>query len=358
MLEDGLLLRGRSLGANGTTYGEVVFNTSMTGYQEILTDPSYRGQLVAMTYPHIGNYGVNPEDHESQSPVLAGFIVRDYSERYSNWRARNSLQNFLAENGIVAIRGVDTRALTRHIRDKGALRGAIAPGDIDPEDLLRRVRDLPPMAGRNLVREVSTPTPYAWPAEGEVRRKVAVYDYGVKRGILRSLARRGIECRVFPAFADPGEVRAGGIDGLVLSNGPGDPDAVPEAVERVRALLGELPILGICMGHQILSLAVGGRTFKLKFGHHGGNQPVRNLRTGRVEITSQNHGFAVDPGSLPAGRVEVTHVNLNDGTVEGIQSESMDFASVQYHPEASPGPHDSAYLFDDFLARLEGRVAR
>jgi carbamoyl-phosphate synthase small subunit len=355
ILEDGFTLRGRSFGSTGIAFGEVVFNTCMTGYQEILTDPSYCGQLVAMTYPHIGNYGVNGEDIESSRPALAGFIVRDYSEQYSNWRARNSLHNFLVESGIVGIREVDTRALTRHIRDKGALRGAIATGDADPSEVAESVRTSPAMQGRDLVREVTTSEPYDWPAEGTARGRVAVYDYGVKWGILRSLARRGLECRVLPSLADPDEIRSGDFDGLVLSNGPGDPDAVPGAVERVRALLGEVPILGICMGHQILALAAGGRTFKLKFGHHGGNQPVRNLRTGRIEITSQNHGFAVDPGSLPTGRVEVSHVNLNDDTVEGMSSEALDFASVQYHPEASPGPHDSAYVFDEFVSRIEGR---
>jgi len=353
VLEDGYAARGRSLGKPGTALGEVVFNTCMAGYQEILSDPSYCGQLVAMTYPLIGNYGINVEDVEAERPVLSGFIVREYSERFSNHRAHNSLDQYLRDCGVVAISEVDTRALTRHIRDKGALRGAIAAGDVDPEELRRKTLEFPSMSGQDLVSRVTRRERTVWPAVGEASHRVAVYDFGVKLSILRSLSQRGIEVSLLPARTPPEEVLEGGFDGLVLSNGPGDPDAVDYAVENVKGLLGEIPMLGICMGHQILALAVGATTFKLKFGHHGGNQPVKNLRTGRVEITSQNHGFSVDADSLEGTPAEVSHLNLNDGTVAGLECPSLDFVSVQYHPEAAPGPRDTAYIFDEFCERLD-----
>ena len=353
VLEDGYTARGRSLGMTGTATGEVVFNTCMAGYQEILSDPSYCGQLVVMTYPLIGNYGINPGDVEAERPCLSGFVLREYSERFSNHRAKNSLDQYLKDSGIAGISDVDTRALTRHIRDAGALRGAIASGDVDAEALLEQVRQSPSMSGRDLVSQVSRKERTVWPAEGETRHTVAVYDFGVKLSILRSLARRGIEAHVLPSTTPASAVIEGGYEGVVLSNGPGDPDAVTHAIETVRELLGKVPMLGICMGHQILAHAVGGKTFKLKFGHHGGNQPVKNLATGRVEITSQNHGFSVDPDSLPSGAARVSHVNLNDGTVAGLVSDDLDFVSVQYHPEAAPGPRDTAYIFDEFFERLD-----
>ncbi len=352
-LEDGYIARGRSLGTVGSAFGEVVFNTCMAGYQEILSDPSYCGQLVVMTYPLIGNYGINLEDVEAHRTSLSGFIIREYSETFSNHRADNSLDQYLKSCGVVGISDIDTRALTRHIREKGALRGAIAAADTNAESLVEKVRATPKMEGRDLISEVTRRDPEVWPAEGEVAHRVAVYDFGIKLSILRSLARRGIEAHVFPASTPAAKVLEGDFDGIVLSNGPGDPDAVPYAVENVRAVLGKLPVLGICMGHQILALAIGARTFKLKFGHHGGNQPVKNLGSGRVEITSQNHGFAVDADSLDGTGATVSHVNLNDGTVAGLVSPENDFVSVQYHPEAAPGPRDTAYIFDEFRERLD-----
>lgn len=365
VIEDGSVFEGYGFGADGEAHGEVVFNTSMTGYQEILTDPSYNGQIVAMTYPEIGNYGVNPEDVESGRPHLRGFVVKEYWREPSNWRSKGTLDSYLSEYGIVGIEGVDTRALTRLIRSKGAQRAAISTTDTDPESLLRRVRASQGIVGIDLVTEVSCENVYSWsegsgvwrpadeeePASGR-RFKVVAYDYGLKQNILKKLADHGCDVSVVPSRTPPHEILAMEPDGIFLSNGPGDPAAVAYAVESVRTLVGKKPVFGICLGHQILGLALGGRTYKLKFGHRGANQPVKDLRTGKVEITSQNHGFAVDPDSL-GDDVEITHVNLNDNTVEGLRHKEHPAFSVQYHPEASPGPHDSSYLFKEFIELMK-----
>ncbi|GAB4439134.1 MAG: glutamine-hydrolyzing carbamoyl-phosphate synthase small subunit [Chloroflexi bacterium OHK40] len=368
VLEDGRVFPGRSFGAPGERVGEVVFHTGMTGYQEILTDPSYCGQLVTMTAPHIGNTGVNDFDPESLRPQVAGFIVRSYSDDYSSWRARGSLAQLLRDYGIVAISDVDTRALTRHIRTAGAMRGIIATTGEPIERLLARARQAPPMEGLDLTREVSCEEPYRWaegsapfgPAYGgpapELRYHVVAYDFGLKRTILRRLVDHGCRVTVVPATTPPQEVLALRPDGVFYSNGPGDPAAATYAVETLRGLIGRVPVFGICLGHQLMGLALGGRTFKLPFGHHGANHPVRYLPTGRVEITSQNHGFAVDPESLPA-EAEVTHINLNDQTVEGLRHTGLQCFSVQYHPEAGPGPHDATYLFDAFRSLMDARRA-
>jgi carbamoyl-phosphate synthase small subunit len=368
-LADGTVFRGRAFGARGEASGELVFNTSMTGYQEILTDPSYEGQLVAMTYPEIGNVGVNREDVESRRPFVRGFVVREYRHAPSNWRAEQPLGDYLAAHGIPGIEGIDTRALVRHLRDQGAQEAVLSSTDLDPERLVRRARDTPSLVGRDLVREVTCQQPYEW-AEGPWRLggawslaevtaergkpplRVVAYDFGIKQNILRKLVEVGCAVRVVPAGTPARDALALAPDGVFLSNGPGDPDAVAGARETVAALLGRVPVFGICLGHQILALALGGRTYKLKFGHHGGNQPVKDLATDKVEITAQNHGFAVDPASL-AGRARVTHVNLNDRTVEGLAVEGQPTFSVQYHPEASPGPHDAAYLFRRFVDLME-----
>ncbi len=365
VIEDGTVFEGRGFGAEGEAHGEVVFNTSMTGYQEILTDPSYNGQIVTMTYPEIGNYGVNPEDAESRRPFLKALVVREYWKDPSNWRSENDLGSYMAKYGVVGIEGVDTRALTKLIRSKGAQKAAVSTIDTDPESLLRRVRDAQGIVGVDLVTEVSCENPYtwsegtgAWRPEGEgssaggKRFKVAAYDYGLKQNILRKLADLGCDVTVVPSRTPPHEVLAMNPDGIFLSNGPGDPAAVAYAVESVRNLIGKKPVFGICLGHQILGLALGGKTYKLKFGHRGGNQPVKDLRTGKVEITSQNHGFAVDPESLGSD-VEITHINLNDDTVEGLRHKEHKAFSVQYHPEASPGPHDSSYLFEEFVEMMK-----
>lgn len=362
MLEDGSTFRGNSFGAEGETTGEVVFNTSVTGYQEILTDPSYCGQIVVMTYPEIGNYGVNPIDEESRKPFVRGFVVREYWDLPSSWRASGTLGAYLKSHGIVGIEGVDTRKITRITRERGAMRGIISTVDFDEESLIRRVRASQGMLGTDLVPEVTTEVAYNWSRgtgewglkeSGENRRfRVIVYDFGTKYNILRRLVDVGCDVTVVPANTSPNDVLRLDPDGIVLSNGPGDPAAVTYGIETTRALVGKKPILGICLGHQILSLALGGRTFKLKFGHRGANQPVKNLLTGRVEITSQNHGFAVDADSL-GSNVEITHINLNDGTVEGIRHRELPAFSVQYHPEASPGPHDSSYLFLQFAKLME-----
>jgi carbamoyl-phosphate synthase small subunit len=352
ILEDGRTFRGDGFGAEGLALGEVVFNTAMTGYQEVLTDPSYAGQIVALTYPHIGNYGVNDDDVESRRVFLSALVVRSYEDFYSNWRAKASLGEYLERHGAVGLSGIDTRALTRRIREAGAMRGAVAVGRYDEAEVLERVLASPPMAGRDLVREVTRSAAEVFgPAEGGARWRVAALDCGIKNNILRELGRRGVEGVVLPATATADDVFASRPDALFLSNGPGDPAALPYVVDTVKAVLGGLPVFGICLGHQILGLALGARTYKLKFGHHGANHPVKNLATGRVEITSQNHGFAVDEASLPGG-VRVTHVNLNDGTVEGLRADEYAAASLQYHPEAAPGPHDASYNFDDFLLFL------
>ena len=368
-LADGRLFEGEAFGAPGETAGEVVFNTAMTGYQEILTDPSYRGQLVVMTSPHIGNTGVNPEDVESHRPWVEGFIVREACPAPSSWRATASLEAYLREHGIVGLQGIDTRALTRHLRDRGAQQAVLSTVDLDPESLRAKARALPSLVGQDLVKEVTCQTVYAWQeatwalgrgylAPPAARHRVVAYDCGIKRNILRQLAAVGCEATVVPAFTPAAEVLALAPDGLLLSNGPGDPEAVGYLIEAVRQLLGRLPIFGICLGHQILGLAFGGRTYKLKFGHHGANHPVRDLATGRVEITTQNHGFAVELGSLERLGLDLTHVNLNDGTCEGMRHRELPVFSVQYHPEASPGPHDSHYLFRRFVQLMDAAKGR
>lgn len=373
-LEDGTWFGGRAFGAEGEAFGEVVFNTAMSGYQEILTDPSYAAQIVVMTYPHQGNYGVNGDDPESSRIWVAGFVVREASRRSSNWRAEASLQDYLAQAGVVGIEGIDTRALTLHIRESGAMRAGISTEDVDSGTFVDRVRQQPTMEGADLARTVSTTEPYeakdvvgaAIPRNGRVFR-VAAYDWGLKRNILRSLAANGCEATVYPALTPAKDVLAGGYDGVFLSNGPGDPAATTYAVDTCKKLLGRIPLFGICLGHQIVSLAIGGSTYKLKFGHRGANQPVRNEDTGRVEITSHNHGFASDPnawlGAKDAasarvvetdfGPAALTHWNLNDSTLEGLRLLDLPAFSVQYHPEAAPGPHDSRYLFDRFVALME-----
>ncbi|MGH9257544.1 MAG: glutamine-hydrolyzing carbamoyl-phosphate synthase small subunit [Vicinamibacterales bacterium] len=373
-LEDGTWYRGVAAGAQGESAGEVVFNTSMTGYQEVLTDPSYAGQIVTMTAPQIGNYGVAPGDAESQMPHVAGFVMREASPLASNWRAEGTLRDYLIQHNIVAIGDIDTRALTRVLRSAGVMRGVVATGPADPDELVGKARAIPRMEGSDLVRGVTCGRPYAWrdraPASGNAdhaefglpparrasrRLRVAAYDFGIKWNILRRLDAYGCDVHVFPADAPARDLLAADPDGIFLSNGPGDPAALTYAIDNVRELVNaDRPMFGICLGHQVLGLAVGGGTFKLKFGHRGANHPVKELRSGKVEITSQNHGFAVDPDSLPAD-VRVTHLNLYDGTVEGFRHTTKPIFSVQYHPEASPGPHDADYLFEQFLDAMEKR---
>jgi len=352
VLEDGRCFVGEPTGSVGEAFGEVVFNTSMTGYQEILSDPSYCGQIVCFTAPQIGNYGVCPDDLQAERPALSGLVLREPSPVASSWRAAGSLDKWLCDHGIVGICGVDTRALTRHLRERGAMRAGVWSGAAaGTDELVARVRATPPMEGRNLAEEVSTSRPYSVPAEGESRRSVVVVDFGVKRGILRQLTRRGLRLEVLPATCTAEQVLDLRPDGVVLSNGPGDPAVVAAGIEAARGLVGKLPLLGICLGHQILALALGARTYKLRFGHHGGNHPVRDERTGEVWITAQNHGFAVDPGTLPAGAV--THVSLYDGTLEGFDLPDRRALAVQFHPEGCPGPSDAAAIFDRFDALLE-----
>ena len=368
-LEDGLALWGRSFTGAGECGGEVVFNTAMTGYQEILTDPSYKGQIVTMTYPLMGNYGVNPEDLESRGVQVEGFIVKEYHPYPSNWRAQGNLADYLKASGKLGVEGLDTRAITKRIREVGAMRGLISTLDLDPASLVRRARELPSMEGQDLVPTVTCALPYWWPDfPSEDRapvdlatlwaqksgKKVVLYDYGVKFNIIRKLKARGLEVLVLPATTPAQEVLELNPAGIVLSNGPGDPAAVTYAIENVRQCLGAKPMFGICLGHQLMGLALGGRTFKLKFGHRGANQPVKDLLSGRVEITSQNHGFAVDLESIPDRDVELTHINLNDNTLEGLRHPGLKAFSVQYHPEAAPGPHDAHYLFEQFLTMVEG----
>jgi len=403
-LADGTVFEGVSFGAVGEAVGEVVFNTSMSGYQEILTDPSYKGQIVTMTYPLIGNYGVNPEDVESHRPFVEGFVVKEGSVLPSNWRARRSLEEYLRDYGIVGIQGIDTRALTRHIRDHGAQEGVISAAGDDPRHLVAKAQASPGLIGRDLVKEVCCSSPFTWgrgvwewpqgytgPGPGEPlggrapgvgtdgtqltlfgtrldswgarRHRVLAYDCGIKWNILRQLVSAGCDVTVVPASTPAGEVLRQAPDGIFLSNGPGDPEGVPYLIETVRSLIGVKPIFGICLGHQIVGLALGGRTYKLKFGHHGGNHPVKDLTTGKVEITAQNHGFAVDMTAFTAGAggrllgdpadIVMTHVNLNDQTCEGLRHRRLPLFTVQYHPEASPGPHDAHYLFRRFVEMME-----
>jgi carbamoyl-phosphate synthase small subunit len=362
LLEDKSLFIGRSFGAEGEVLGEVVFNTSMSGYQEILTDPSYCGQIVTMTYPLIGNYGVNNEDVESFKPFVKGFIVRDYKDRTSNWRAQETLGSYLNKNNIIGIDNIDTRFLTRKLRTRGALNGIISTVDLDPESLYEKLKLFPSMEGLDLVKDVTPKEKYTWTdkdiwvndrfkLEGDF--KVAVIDYGVKWNILRILTALGCKLTVFSAYSSADEIMSIKPDGVFLSNGPGDPAAVNYAINTLSDLFGKLPIFGICLGHQLMGLASGAKTFKLKFGHHGANHPVKRLETGEVEITSQNHGFAIDSESIDKSNWEVTHVNLNDKTVEGIMHKKLPIFSVQYHPEASPGPHDSCYLFKKFCELMK-----
>ena len=369
VLEDGTVYRGEAFAGEGEVLGEVVFNTGMSGYQEILTDPSYKGQIVAMTCPLIGNTGINDQDMESAGIHLEGFVVREYTEIPSNWRSRRSLKAFLEAHGKLGIEGIDTRALTRRLRIAGAMRGLLTTETADTGRLLERVRAYPGLVGRDLVQTVTCPEPYRWrdgapaamPAAGEApaaRRRVVVLDCGVKYNILRHLERRGCEVLVLPATATAEAILALRPAGVLLSNGPGDPAALPHIVGTVRTILGKVPIFGICLGHQILGQAVGGRTEKLKFGHHGINQPVRNCQSGRVEITSQNHGFVVLPETLPAGRQTILD-NLNDCTSEGLSYPELLAFSVQHHPEAAPGPHEASHLFDEFVQMIdEGRLPR
>lgn len=379
-LEDGTVFHGESFGASVTQTGEICFNTSMTGYQEILTDPSYRGQIVAMTYPLIGNYGINFVDDESTTPHVRGFVIEELSPVTSNWRAQMSLSEYLVQNGIPGIQGIDTRALTRRLRSGGALRACIAVGDVSEEEAVRMARDAS-YEGVDFVKEVTPAESFHFTPTAEqsgkwvlarsnqpeeiiqdeqgnqfeplppAEHKIVAYDFGMKKNILRSLRRHGLDVTVVPAGTPAKDVLAMNPDGVFLSNGPGDPSALGYAHEAVRELVGKKPLFGICLGHQILALALGGKTFKLKFGHRGANQPVQDLRTGKVAITSQNHGYAVDPESLPES-VEVTHVNLNDGTVAGLQHKEHSAFSVQYHPEAAPGPHDASYFFAEFAKEV------
>jgi carbamoyl-phosphate synthase small subunit len=368
-LEDGRCFEGTAFGATGTTTGEICFNTSMTGYQEVITDPSYRGQIVAMTYPQIGNYGINPEDAESREPHIRAFVIGELCEVPSNWRATQPLSEYLAASGILGIEGIDTRALTKHLRSLGAMRACVST-ELTAEQAIAAAKASPSMEGMDYVKEVTTPGAFNWSDESRqwvlpntstgrmgpyedlppVRHRIVAYDFGIKFNILRRLRQAGFEVEVVPSTTSAAEVLAKNPDGIFLSNGPGDPAALDYIHEELRQLIGKKPIFGICLGNQLLGHAFGGKTFKLKFGHRGGNQPVKDLRTGRISITSQNHGFAVDADSLPP-EIEVTHVNLNDGTVEGMRHRELPVFSVQYHPEAAPGPNDASYFFEEF-ARL------
>ena len=367
-LENGTVFDGEAFGSPSEVTGEVVFNTSMTGYQEILTDPSYAGQIVTMTYPLIGNYGINTEDLESAKPQVAGFVVKEYFDFYSNFRATGSLGEWLSVHSIMGIQGIDTRMLTKILRTTGAMRGIISTAELDDTSLVNKAKQSREMTGWDLTSRVTTDKPYHWDAVDKTpfalapqatknqngkRWNVVVFDYGVKQNILRRLTSYGCSLTVVPSSFRAEEVLAMNPDGIFLSNGPGDPAAVRYAIENLKKLIGKKPIFGICLGHQLLGLALGGKTFKLKFGHRGANHPVKNLLTGEIEITSQNHGFSVDPSSLDPSTIEITHVNLNDNTNEGLRHRDLPVFSVQYHPEASPGPHDSDYLFARFIEMME-----
>jgi carbamoyl-phosphate synthase small subunit len=367
-LEDGTIFEGVSYGAPVQKTGEVVFNTAITGYQEIFTDPSYCGQIVVLTYPQIGNYGSNLFDSEAGAPHIEGLVVREISPVASNWRSDDRAEHFLAKHGIPVIAEVDTRKLVRLLRDRGAMRGVIGVGETDAEKLIAAARRSPTMAGQNLISRVSTHSSYEWeeglspvtssdraPVAQEIRNHVVAYDFGIKRNILRHLVQLGSKVTVVPADTSSEDVLALKPDGVFLSNGPGDPEPLERQAAQIKKIIGKVPVFGICLGHQVLGLALGGRTYKLKFGHHGANHPVLNRETGKVEITSQNHGFCVDPESLPDSDIEITHTNLNDGTVEGFRHRRESVFCVQYHPEAAPGPHDSHYLFHNFAKAMDER---
>lgn len=353
MLEDGRVFYGKAFGALGEAMGEVCFNTGMTGYQEILTDPSYCGQIVTMTYPHIGNYGVNADDVESSRIQVAGFVVKDGTEIPSNYRSEASLNEYLQSAKIVGIQGIDTRALTRHIRDRGSMNGIISSNDLDDISLKKKMAEIPTMAGLDLVPKVTCKELYSWPDSSKRQEyNVVAIDFGIKHNILRLLSHHGCKTTIVPATTTVDEIMSINPDGVFLSNGPGDPSAVTYGINTIKDILGKKPIFGICLGHQLLSLAIGGSTYKLKFGHRGINHPVQNIETSEVEITSHNHGFSVDPDSLPS-TANITHWNLNDNTVEGLKCTDIPAFSVQYHPEAGPGPHDSRYLFNKFVTMMD-----
>ncbi len=366
-LEDGRIFRGKGYGAKGECYGEVVFNTSITGYQEIFTDPSYAGQIVVLTNPQIGNYGTTPEDNEANRPYIEGLIVREFSKVSSNWRSQEVAEEYLERYKIPVLADIDSRALVRHLRDNGVMRGVISTLESDPEKLVAKARSIPKMDGTDLARVVSTKNVYEWEQgvrshipdemvgvkDEAPKHHVVAYDFGIKHNILRKLVGECCKVTVVPAETSAEDVLALKPDGVFLSNGPGDPEPCTYAVNNIRSMMGRVPIFGICLGHQLTGLALGGKTFKLKFGHHGGNHPVKNMTTGKVEITAHNHNFAVDPDSLNANEVDLTHVDLNDNTLEGLRHRSLPLFSVQYHPEAAPGPHDSHYLFKDFVAMME-----
>ena len=371
VLEDGETFQGEALGSVGGAVGEVVFNTGMTGYQEVLTDPSYEGQIVVMTYPHIGNYGLNGQDTESPAPRVNGFVIRNLPAVWSSWRATGGLEDYLAGNGVAGITEVDTRRLTRHLREKGAMRGVISTSNLDPQELAARARSAPSISDGDLVGAVTSSEPHSWEAVGRALYRVAAYDFGIKHNILRGLTTSGCDVTVFPATTPASELIASGPDGVFISNGPGDPESVGYGIAATRELLGRVPVFGICLGHQLLALSVGLGTYKLRFGHHGVNHPVARLDDGLIEITTQNHNFAVDESSFgydpsqgrpppgltaetPYGPAELTHVNLNDRTVEGFRLLDVPAFSVQYHPEAGPGPHDSRYLFEWFVEMMKG----
>jgi carbamoyl-phosphate synthase small subunit len=365
-LEDGTVFEGASFGAPAERSGEVVFNTALTGYQEVFTDPSYAGQIVILTNPQIGNYGTNPSDNEAARPYIEGLVVREFSDLASNWRSESETSDFLSRAGVPVVSGLDTRTLVRHLRTRGVMRGVLSAVESDAAKLVEKARSIPSMAGLDLASRVSTPETYRWsepvdpcsPSERitaprNPRYHVVAYDHGIKRNILRRLVQTGCRVTVVPSLTSAEDVLALNPDGVFLSNGPGDPEPLKPQIENIRKLIGRKPIFGICLGHQLLGLALGGKTYKLKFGHRGANHPVRNEITQRVEITSHNHGFAVDPDSLNLNEVDITHVNLNDQTLEGFRHRSHPVFCVQYHPEAAPGPHDSHYLFDDFITLIE-----